>query len=74
MVQFFRDQCTEKGHQIWLNTHSQTLVSQLKAEEVILVDKKDGATIVKQFHQDDLHGLSMDEAWLTNALGGGLPW
>lgn len=74
MVQFFRDQCTEKGHLIWLNTHSQTLVSQLKAEEVILVDKKDGATTVKQFRQEDLHGLSMDEAWLTNALGGGLPW
>lgn len=74
MVQFFRDQCADKGHHIWLNTHSQTLVSQLKAEEVILVDKKDGATVVKQFSQDDLHGLSMDEAWLTNALGGGLPW
>jgi predicted ATPase len=74
LVSFLRDQCKEKGHHIWLNTHSQTLVSQLAANEVILVDKKEGATQVKQFKEEELHGLSMDEAWLTNALGGGLPW
>jgi predicted ATPase len=74
LVQFFRYQCEEKGHYIWVNTHSQTLVSQLKATEVILVDKKDGLTGVKQLKDNDLHGLPLDEAWLTNALGGGLPW
>lgn len=74
LVQFFRSQCEEKGHYIWVNTHSQTLVSQLKASEVILVDKKDGFTEIKQLKDNDLHGLPLDEAWLTNALGGGLPW
>ncbi|MBC7921596.1 MAG: AAA family ATPase [Ferruginibacter sp.] len=74
LVGLFRSQCEEKGHYIWLNTHSQTLVAALQPKEIILVDKVNGATQVKQLHDTDLHGLRMDEAWLTNALGGGLPW
>ena len=74
LVGLFRSQCEEKGHYIWLNTHSQTLVAALEPKEIILVDKVDGATQIKQLRDMDLHGLPMDEAWLTNALGGGLPW
>jgi len=74
MVTLFRNACEEKGHYIWLNTHSQTLVSQLTSEEIITVDKIKGETKIKQFKGRDFHGLSMDEAWLTNSLGGGLPW
>ena len=75
LVSFFRQQCEEKGHYIWLNTHSQTLVKHLQPQELILVDKKEGATTIKQFPADyNLHGLEMDEAWLSNALGGGVPW
>ncbi|MCP1380895.1 AAA family ATPase [Runella salmonicolor] len=74
LVHFFRDACQEKGHYIWLNTHSQTLVAQLQPEEIILVNKKQGETITKQLKNHNLHGLRMDEAWLTAALGGGLPW
>lgn len=75
LVNFFRDACEEKGHYIWLNTHSQTLVSVLEPKEIILVDKVNGETQIKQFDKDfNLHGFVMDEAWLTNALGGGLPW
>lgn len=74
LVHFFRDACEEKGHYIWLNTHSQTLVSQLQPEEIILVNKKKGETIIKQLKNHNMHGLRMDEAWLTAALGGGLPW
>jgi predicted ATPase len=74
LVELIRNKCEEKGHYIWLNTHSPTLVRQLRANELILVDKKDGSTQIKQFEGKDFHGLSMDEAWLTNALGGGLPW
>ncbi len=74
LVSFFRQQCEEKGHYIWLNTHSQTLVNQLEAKEIIVVNKKDGRTIVKQFKDKDFHGLPMDEAWLSNAMGGGIPW
>lgn len=74
LVGFFRYACEEKGHYIWLNTHSQTLVSELTPDEVITVDKIKGETKIKQFKGEDFHGLSMDEAWLTNTLGGGLPW
>lgn len=74
MVTLFRNACEEKGHYIWLNTHSQSLVSQLTADELITVNKVNGETQIKQFRGKDFHGLSMDEAWLTNSLGGGLPW
>lgn len=74
LVGFFRNACEEKGHNIWLNTHSQTLVSELTVDEIITVDKIKGETKIKQFKGKNFHGLSMDEAWLTNTLGGGLPW
>jgi predicted ATPase len=74
LVNIIRTQCAEKGHYIWLNTHSQTLVSELRSEEIILVDKVNGMTQTKQVTDVDLHGLRMDEALLTNSLGGGIPW
>ncbi len=74
LVGFFREACEEKGHYIWLTTHSQTLVSELQPKEVIIVDKENGETKIKQFENLNLHGLKMDEAWLSNVLGGGLPW
>jgi len=37
--------------------------------------KKNGSTEMKQLAKDkNLHGLKMDFAWLSNALGGGVPW
>lgn len=74
LVDFFRQACEEKRHYIWLNTHSQTLVESLKPEELIVVDKVNGETQVKQFKGMDLHGLDMSELWLSGALGGGTPW
>ncbi len=74
LVNIIRTQCAEKGHYIWLNTHSQTLVSELRPEEIILVDKVNGMTQTKQVNGMNLHGLKMDEALLTNSLGGGIPW
>ena len=74
MVTFFREQCKNKGHYIWLNTHSQTLVNQLHSQEIVIVNKEKGITVAKQFQEKNLHGLAMDEAWLTNTLGGGVPW
>jgi predicted ATPase len=74
LVHFCRNACEEKGHYIWLNTHSQTLLSELKEEELIVVDKKKGETQIKQFKKGDFYGLRADEALLTNVLGGGIPW
>ena len=72
LVGFFREQCEEKEHYIWLTTHSQSLVSALKPEEIIVVDKINGETRIKQFQGEEFYNLSMDEAWLSNVLGGGL--
>ncbi|MFD2573054.1 AAA family ATPase [Spirosoma soli] len=74
LVNLCRYACETYGHFIWLNTHSQTLAAQLTSDEIIVVDKVNGATQTKQFKGRDFHGLRMDEAWLMNALGGGLPW
>lgn len=74
LVNFFRKQCEERGHYIWLNTHSQTLVRELTPEEIIIVDKTDGETRIKQIPGLNLHGLKMDEALLSGAIGGGIPW
>ena len=73
-VRIFRDACNHKGHFIWINTHSQSILSELKKEEVIIVDKIDGGTIAKQINNIDLQGLKLDEALFTNVLGGGTPW
>jgi len=74
LVDFFRAACEEKGHYIWLNTHSNALVECLTPEEVIVVDKIGGETKIKQLKGMDLHGLNMAEVWLSGALGGGTPW
>ena len=74
LVGFFREKCQEKGHYIWLTSHSQSLVSELTQEELIIVDKINGETKIKQFKNINLHGLKLDEAWLSNVLDGGLPW
>lgn len=73
-VHVCRELVKEKSHTIWLATHSQTLVSEIKPEEAIMIYKKHGETQTKQFHDIDLHGLKMDDAWLSNVLGGGIPW
>ena len=72
LVYFFKEQCEKKGHYIWLTTHSQSLVSELRPEEIIVVDKINGKTKVKQFQGEEFYSLSMDDAWLSNVLGGGL--
>ncbi len=73
-VAMCRELCEDRKHQIWIVTHSQTLVSEITAQEGILVYKNNGLTSVKQFQDLNLHGLKMDEAWLSNVLGGGIPW
>lgn len=74
LVDFFREKCEEHGHYIWLNTHSQTLVRCLEIDEIILVNKVDGETKAKQLTKEDNIDLKTDEAWLSNALGGGILW
>ncbi|QJD79966.1 AAA family ATPase [Spirosoma rhododendri] len=74
LVDFFRIMCEERGHYIWLNTHSQSMASRVRPNEFVVVEKKDGATTTRQFRNEDFNGMRVDEAWLTNALNGGLAW
>ncbi|MBC3785145.1 AAA family ATPase [Spirosoma utsteinense] len=74
LVDFFRIMCEERGHYIWLNTHSQSMAMRVKPEEFVIVEKKQGATTTRQFSEGDFSGMRTDEAWLTNALNGGLAW
>ena len=74
LVEFFRKQCEEKGHYIWLNTHSESLVRGLTTDEIVLVNKREGATQTRQIKGRNIYNIPTDEAWLTGALGGGLPW
>ena len=74
LVDFFREKCETEGHHIWLNTHSPTLIRCLEIEEVITVNKINGETKAKSFKKEEAFGMKMDEAWLTNALGGGVAW
>jgi predicted ATPase len=74
LVHFFREKCKLYGHFIWLTTHSQSLVSALLQSEIIIVNKLEGNTKVRQINNIDLHGLPIDEAWLSNVFGGGIPW
>ncbi|RZJ25994.1 MAG: ATP-binding protein, partial [Flavobacterium sp.] len=74
LIDFFRIMCEERGHHIWLNTHSQSMIARLRPEEMVIVDKKKGATRTKQISKEDFKNWRMDEALLTNAFGGGLPW
>jgi predicted ATPase len=74
LVDFFREKCESNKHHIWLNTHSRSLVACLEIEEIILVNKINGRTRAKQMNAADSIDVKTDEAWLTNALGGGLTW
>jgi len=70
---------TSYSNPIWMTTHSESVVRQLKLNELWLVDKKNGRTQIKsaasgRLQQPDLAPLCVDEAWLSNLLGGGLPW
>ncbi len=74
LVDFFRIMCEERGHYIWLNTHSKSMAERVRPEEFVVVDKKNGATQIQQFRKEDFYGMRADEAWLTNSLNGGLAW
>jgi predicted ATPase len=74
LVDFFRIMCEERGHHIWLNTHSKSMVERVQAEELVIVEKIAGATTIQQFEKSRFHGMRADEAWLSNVLNGGLAW
>ncbi|MBI9082992.1 MAG: AAA family ATPase [Desulfobacterales bacterium] len=78
LINMIREKSSTRN-MVWLTSHSEPVVRQLNLDEFWLVDKLNGRTQMKlgsdgNLKQDDLHPLGMDEAWLSNLLGGGLPW
>ncbi len=78
LVGLIRQQATA-ANPIWMSTHSESVVRQLHLQELMLVDKEDGRTRMKSadsgnITQENLAPLGLDEAWLSNLLGGGIPW
>ena len=78
LVDLMRQQASSE-RPIWLTTHSESVVRALELSELVIVDKVDGRTTMKRadsgnLRQRDLAPLTVDEAWLTNLLNGGLPW
>lgn len=78
LIGLIREQASS-GNPVWLTTHSESVVRELKLEELVLVDKKEGRTRMKRadsgnLTQENLAPLNLDEAWLSNLLNGGLPW
>lgn len=69
-----REKCNENGTNIWVNTHSQTFISEITTKEAILVDKVEGRTSIKPLREFDTFSLKVDQAWLLNMFDGGLPW
>ncbi len=81
LIDTIRNICETEGHYIWLTTHSPVIVRHLKRQELMILDKKAGKTVIKKasdkifddyFSGDD--DFKLDDAWLTDIFEGGLPW
>lgn len=75
LVQLMRDNA-DAEHPIILTTHSESVVRNTEPEELWLVAKQDGKTLLKPVGNIGslLDTIPLDKAWLTNLLDGGLPW
>jgi predicted ATPase len=75
LIPFLREMTEKYHHHIWITTHSASLVAELSENELIIVNKKKGATQTNQCKEGDFEKMRPDEAWMSNMLkGGGLPW
>ncbi len=74
LAKLIREKCKENETNIWVNTHSQTFVSEITTDEGILVDKVEGKTRLKQLRNYKTFSMKVDEAWLSNMFDAGLPW
>lgn len=75
LVNLMRDKASPE-HSIFVTTHSESLVRASKANELWVVNKKDGQTVAKNVGKIgvDLGRMNLDKAWLMNFFDGGLPW
>lgn len=76
LIEFFREKSNEFN--IFINTHSESVVRVIKPEELFIVNKEDGKTFIKNVKKNypkyDYTKFHLDEMWMSNMFGGGLPW
>lgn len=62
------------GRQVVVATQSADLVSELAPEDVVVVDRKDEASVFRRLDGDDLRGwledYSLGDLWRMNVVGG----
>lgn len=65
--------CSHKK-QILISTQSVDLISEFEIENIIVIDRKDNASVLKRFAKDELKSwlgdYSLGELWKKNLLGG----
>ena len=76
IVNIFREK--SQLFNLFINTHSESIVRVTKPKELFVVDKKDGKTVVKNvkkaYPNYDYQKMDIDKMWMSNLFDGGLPW
>ena len=76
IVELFREKSDSLN--VFINTHSESVVRVLQPCELFLVDKVEGKTKINNVYQAfpnyDYRALNIDQMWMSNLFGGGLPW
>lgn len=76
LVDFFREK--SDTFPILINTHNEAIIKKAKPEELFIVNKKNGKTqlfnVLQKFPNYDYKKMDLNEMWLCNMFGSGLPW
>jgi len=76
LVEFFREK--SEIYPIFINTHNEAIIKKSLPLELFIVSKEDGKTklfnILQEFPNLDYSQMDLNEMWLCNVFGKGLPW
>lgn len=76
LVEFFREKSI--NFPIFINTHNEAILKKALPQEVFIVSKKDGKTelfnVLNRYPNYDYKEMDINEMWLSNMFGEGLPW
>lgn len=76
LVEYFRERSSECN--IFINTHSESVVAETQPTELLIVDKIEGQSeisrVIEKFPDYDYKSMGLQQMWLSNLFAGGLPW
>ena len=76
LVEFFREKA--ELYPIFINTHNEAIIKKAKPNELFIISKDDGKTklfnVLQKFPSLDYNVMDLNEMWLSNVFGEGLPW